>query len=298
MKNKIVKKIANDKKLIGYRRLKDENIIKMLKTDTFKEQGYNFSFNPRDCNKLYFDELEVLMQLIDPSLEKYKRADKEKVSNLMKKENIICSYPKLKNCTKDEFFYEDKKQILLGRYFDTVPCFYKCKKNYFIMSMEPYSLFKNDVLIRYMIDKPELFINNSTMHKLETIFPVRIIVSKKFLIPSHAMKKLDSMKEYTYDNLIDTYAISDKNKSIIDSLSSNSLLKKIITEKFPINHIISREICILYNMNLYFYIVYKDNKLEPFILVSKYNIKEIREFCKLYNKKIPDIRLYFTNSIN
>jgi sulfatase maturation enzyme AslB (radical SAM superfamily) len=51
-------------------------------------------------------------------------------------------------------------------------------------------------------------------------------------------------------------------------------------------------------MNLYFYIAYKDNKLEPFILVSKYNLEEIKEFYKLYNREIPDIKLYFTNNIN
>jgi hypothetical protein len=35
------------------------------------------------------------------------------------------------------------------------------------MAMEPYSLFKNDVFIRYIIDKPELYINNSKKIELE-----------------------------------------------------------------------------------------------------------------------------------
>jgi hypothetical protein len=296
MIKKSLKNIANDKKLVGYRRISNKKLSKLINYNIFEEEDYKFIFDPRDCNKLYFDELEALMKIINPSLEKYNRAKKEDVTNLMRKENIICSYPKLKNCSKDEFFFEDKKQILLGRYFDTVPCFYKCKKNYFIMSMEPYSLFKNDVLIRYMIDKPELFINNSKIHKLETIFPVRIIVSKKFLIPSYASKKLDSIEEYTYDTMLNKYAVSKENQEIINSLPSDSILKKIITERFPINHIISREICILYHMKLYFYVVYKNSKLEPFILVSKYNMREIKKFYKLYNKDLPDIRLYFTNN--
>jgi len=38
-------------------------------------------------------------------------------------------------------FFNNKKQIILGRFFDTIGCFYKCKAHYFSMVMEPYSLF-------------------------------------------------------------------------------------------------------------------------------------------------------------
>jgi hypothetical protein len=100
---------------------------------------YKYEFNPKDCNKLYFSNLIKFFDKIDPEYEKYKRINSTAISSL----NIECTYEHelLINCERDEFFFENKKQIILGRFFDTIGCFYKCSENYFAMAMTPYSLF-------------------------------------------------------------------------------------------------------------------------------------------------------------
>ena len=214
--------------------------------------NYSFDFNPKNCNKIYFSELLLLLNNINPKKEEFKRTKSKKIKEL----NFKCEND-FNSCNPDEFFFENKKQILLGRLFDTIGCFYKCKGHYFSMVMDPYSLFKNDVFIRYIIDKPEIYINNSKKIKLEKVFPIRIVLSDKHNIPTYASKKLKNIKEYTFDDIKNTIAISSENLKIINNLPDTSILKKIITETFPINHIISRELCILYYMKLHFYVVEK-----------------------------------------
>ena len=251
--------------------------------------NYSFDFNPKNCNKIYFNELSLLLNNINPKKEKFERIKSKKIKEL----NIKCEND-FNYCNPDDFFFENKKQIILGRFFDTIGCFYKCKGHFFSMAMEPYSLFKNDVFIRYIIDKPELYINNSKKIKLEKVFPIRIVLSDKHNIPTYASTKLKNMKEYTFDDIKKTFAVSNENLKIINNLPDTSILKKIITEKFPINHIISRELCILYYMKLHFYVVEnKDKTVKPFILVSKYNLKQIKELYKKYNKKFPNIQHLF-----
>ena len=230
-----------------------------------------------------------MLNTINPQKEKFKRINKSKISKL----NISCEND-FNSCKTDEFFFENKKQIILGRFFDTIGCFYKCKGHYFSMAMEPYSLFKNDVFIRYIIDKPELYINNSKKIELEHVFPIRIIMSDKHNIPTYAEKIMKNIKEYTFDTIKNMFALSKDNLKIINELPETSILKKIITESFPINHIISRELCILYYMNLYFYVIKNENKtLKPFILVSKYNLHQIKNLYKKNNKKLPSIHYLF-----
>ena len=251
--------------------------------------NYSFDFNPKNCNKIYFNELSLLLNNINPKKEKFARIKSKKIKEL----NIKCEND-FNSCNPDEFFFENKKQIILGRFFDTIGCFYKCKGHFFSMAMEPYSLFKNDVFIRYIIDKPELYINNSKKIKLEKVFPIRIVLSDKHNIPTYASTKLKNMKEYTFDDIKKTVAVSNENLKIINNLPDTSVLKTIITEKFPINHIISRELCILYYMKLHFYVVENEDKtVKPFILVSKYNLKQIKELYKKYDKKCPNIQYLF-----
>lgn len=251
--------------------------------------NYAFDFNPVDCKKVYFEELFALLHAIDPEQEKFARIKQASIKKL----KIKCKNT-FNSCKPDEFFFENKKQILLGRFFDTIGCFYKCKGHYFSMAMEPYSLFKNDVFIRYIIDKPEIYINNSKRVELEDVFPVRIVMSDIHKIPSYADKKMKNIQEYTYDTIKKQFALSPENKKIINSLPQTSVLKKIITESFPINHIISRELCILYYMKLQFYVVQNTDKtLKPFILVSKYNLAQIKQFYKKHNKPCPNIKYLF-----
>lgn len=251
--------------------------------------NYTYDFNLKDCDKIYFKELLLLLDNIDPEKEKYERMKPKTIKRL----NIKCEN-EMNSCKPDEFFFENKKQIILGRFFDTIGCLYKCKGHYFSMAMEPYSLFKNDVFIRYIIDKPELYINNSKKVDLENVFPIRIVLSDKHYIPTYASKKLENIKEYTFDTIKKKFALSEKNKKIIHELPNTSILKKMITEFFPINHIISRELCILYYMKLQFYVVEnKDKTVKPFILVSKYNLKQIKQLYKKYNKKFPNIQYLY-----
>ena len=251
--------------------------------------SYSFDFNAKDCNKMYFNELLLLLNAINPEKEKFKRIKKNNISKL----NIKCEN-KFNSCKTDEFFFENKKQIILGRFFDTIGCFYSCKGHYFSMAMEPYSLFKNDVFIRYIIDKPELYINNSKKIDLEDVFPIRIVISDKHNIPTYADKKMKNIKEYTFDTMKKMFALSKDNSEIINTLPNTSILKKIITESFPINHVISRELCILYYMKLHFYVVKnKDKTLKPFILVSKYNLPQIKKMYNKFNKELPDIHYLF-----
>jgi hypothetical protein len=47
-------------------------------------------------------------------------------------------------------------------------------------------------------------------------------------------------------------------------------------------------------MNLYFYVIKNENKtLKPFILVSKYNLHQIKNLYKKFNKKLPSIHYLF-----
>ena len=47
-------------------------------------------------------------------------------------------------------------------------------------------------------------------------------------------------------------------------------------------------------MKLYFYVVINEDKtLKPFILVSKYNISQIKKIYTSFNKKIPNIQYLF-----
>jgi hypothetical protein len=119
-------------------------------------------------------------------------------------------------------------------------------------------------------------------------------MSNKHLIPTYAEKPLGNMDEYTFDTIKNMFALSPDNLKIINELPNTSVLKKIITESFPINHIISRELCILYYMKLHFYVVINDdNSLKPFILVSKYNLPQIKKLYDTHGKPLPKLQYLF-----
>ena len=47
-------------------------------------------------------------------------------------------------------------------------------------------------------------------------------------------------------------------------------------------------------MKLHFYIVENDNQtIKPFILISKYNLQQIKSIYKTKNKKFPNIKYLF-----
>lgn len=83
------------------------------------------------------------------------------------------------------------------------------------------------------------------------------------------------------------------------TLPSDNILKHRITDNAPISQVVSRELCILYDMNLYFYVVENDDgHYMPFILVSKYNMKEIKNKYTAYSKPMPNLKLYYNKMIN
>lgn len=254
-------------------------------------EKYLYEFNPEDCDTIYFENLLQLMSKIKPELEDYKRMDREKVKKL----KIKCTYKEIKKCKKDEFFFENKVQIILGRFYDTIGCFYDCKENYFAMAMNEYSLFKNDVFIRYILDKSYIFIKNMKKIELESIFPIRILLSKKYLITTHKLRDIMDLSEYYEQTQPERImSINKENLKILLEFDKNSKIKKKITEDIPINHIIGRELCILYKLNYYFYVVENEDKsIKPFILISKYNLDEIKEFYRKSGLDSNGIKLLY-----
>jgi hypothetical protein len=58
------------------------------------------------------------MKTISPEKEFFKRINKKQIEKL----NIKCEN-EFNSCKTDEFFFDNKKQIILGRFFDTIGCF-------------------------------------------------------------------------------------------------------------------------------------------------------------------------------
>ena len=95
---------------------------------------------------------------------------------------------------------------------------------------------------------------------------------------------------YNIKDYIGTNNISTKNALILNSLPKDSILKNLITK----SNIITREICMLYYMKFYFYIIeIENNKILPFILVSKYNIENLNTLYKKLNKPVPKFKYVF-----
>lgn len=255
-------------------------------------EKYLYEFNPSDCENIYFDKLLKFLSSTNPEFELYERMSEDNVKKL----KIKCTYKEITKCEKDNYFFENKVQIILGRFYDTIGCFYNCKENYFAMAMKSYSLFKNDIFIRYIIDKPNIFINNIENIKLENIFPIRILLSKKHLTTTHKLRDIINLTEY-YEQTIPEkiLAISKKNLDLLLKIDNNNVIKKKITEKNPVNHIIGRELCLIYKLNYYFYVVENNDKsIKPFILISKYSLDEINLFYERTGLKHENLKLLYT----
>ena len=67
---------------------------------------YSFDFNPKDCNKIYFKELFLLMKTISPEKEFFKRINKKQIEKL----NIKCEN-EFNSCKTDEFFLIIKNKL-------------------------------------------------------------------------------------------------------------------------------------------------------------------------------------------
>jgi hypothetical protein len=259
----------------------------------FYNQFKNFQFKIERCNELYFNNLLELLNLFHPTDENFENFNhltinqiKKAIDNNEIKENIkLCTYIGFKSCEPDIYFFENKLQVVLGKYNDNVGCYYQCTKYFFTLSIDPYTLFKNDLLIRWILEYPNLIAGNEI--EIENIFPIRILISDK-VIPNLSLNTSDSKL-----TVLEKYAPEKFTNPINREKLLNSYVTSIITEDKPGN-ITSREICLLYMQKFYFYIVLRDdNVFEPFILVSKYEINEILAKFIMAKKKIPNLQLLF-----
>jgi hypothetical protein len=191
----------------------------------------------------------------------------------------FCNKLKIKDCLLDDFHSGNKYlQIILGRWMITSNCFTTCR-NYFAMAMNKWSFFKNDVFIHHMIHN-NFFYKKYNSLPLDPVFPIRIVLSNDFLIPEHKVKNtLNFIKEYGYD-FFKGKAISDRIIKLI--MDTHPELTKKITKTSPLSHVISRELCLLNEENLYFYKVKdKSYKLyKPYVLLSE---KPLTEITKIYS---------------
>lgn len=231
----------------------------------------SFTWNKDSCNSNYFSSLINLLNKahIPKNTENYIRPR-------FTRKKKFCKNIKINDCKLDDFHSGEKYlQIILGRWMITSNCFTNCK-NYFGMAMNKWSFFKNDIFIHHML-RNNFFYKKYNLLPLDPIFPIRIVISNDFLIPPHRMKKTTNfIKEYGYD-FFKGKAISDRMiRLIVDKYPE---LTKKITKTLPLSHVISRELCILNEENLYFYIVKrKENKMyEPYVLISENPITEINK---------------------
>lgn len=172
-----------------------------------------------------------------------------------------------------------------------VGCFGDCSDNYFPMGVEYYSIFKNDVYVHKILNHPEYFITYDKK-EIEEIFPIRIVLNNELIIPQYTDEEnINAMQMYTEDN--NKINVSDLNYKIIKNFK-HSIIKNKITSTSPGNYT-SRELCNLYHMDLYFYVVVDNNFiLKPFILVSKYDFNEICSKILEKGKNVPQgLKLLF-----
>lgn len=231
----------------------------------------SFTWTKKSCNKKYF---KTLLSVLNTA--KVPKNTGKYIRPRFTRKKEYCDKLKIKDCQLDDFHSGSKYlQIILGRWMITSNCFTTCK-NYFAMAMNKWSFFKNDVFIHQMIRNNFFYKQYNTL-PLDPIFPIRIVLSNDFLIPPHRIRKSTNfIKEYGYD-FFKGRAISKRIEKIIKEKYPE--LTEEITKTLPLSHVISRELCILNEENLYFYIVKEnDYKLyKPYVLISEKPISEIKK---------------------
>ena len=244
----------------------------------------NFNFTPEKCDKDYFDELEKLMNLVIITNVNLEMTTKYKLDNL----KITCDYHSdLSNCIPDNYDISGTIQILLGRFNDNIGCFFKCHL-YFSLSYSFYSIFKNDLLLKYILRFPHKF---NIKKPINILFPFRILISDK-PVPSHDLVNINDIHQYTgHINPITHKFIKDTlgktNEKIIKLYKPYTTFFNKLSNLNKPGMITSRELCSLFHYNYYFYIAYDNDEktsFEPFILVSKYNLDKLKEIN--YNENI------------
>ena len=263
----------------------------------FKKVYSNFEFDPTICDQTYMTKVKKLFkEQLDT--ESFNLKTKQEIQNELAGKPIECDYEYSQNlCTRDDFFTkENSKQIVLGRYDDIVGCYYNCD-DYFALAIKDWTVFKNDYLIKYLIDKSR-FKDVGLDLDLDPVFPVRIIISKKKISRfSLKTKGINNDKPY-YNTLTDTIYtpnITKQNQTIIDN-PKYTLLNEFDNDNAE-GAITSRELCLLMQTyKIYMVSVVEENKENkekwlPLLLVSKQSINEInklyanRSYIKFYEIK-------------
>jgi len=257
----------------------------------------NLHVNKNNCDKLYFTELNKFLDIIIKEDYFFPETQYTKIKTCLSL-NITDS------CSEDIFHpINDSIQFLLGRFNNVKNCFSNCK-NYYVINLKIWSIFRNDLLIRYISNHTK--IDNRL---IDEIFPIRIILSNNpnDYIPPHKNKNMESIKEllknyfleynwgekskknkiYGYEDLL------NNKKKYSNKIKQTEKLKSKIID-YPDSNIISREICMIQNSKMFLYFVFINNILKPFILVSKYKKNFIDNF---YSKKnIKNYKFEYINS--
>ncbi len=244
------------------------------KLKSAKRIRQSFTWKKNSCDKKYFKSLVGMLDAV-----KFPSNTGEYIRPRVTRKKKYCTKLELKDCKLDDFHSGDKyMQIIIGRYMITSNCFTGCK-NYFTMDMNKWSYFKNDAFIHHML-KNNFFYKKYNSLPLDTVFPIRIVISNDLHIPLHRMKKVTNfVKQYGYE-FFKGKAISDKMVNLI--IDKYPELTTKITKQSPHSHVVSRELCVLNQENLYFYIVKEHGHkiYKPYILLSEKPIHEINTLYK------------------
>ena len=181
----------------------------------------------------------------------------EEPLQLTKEDIKKCKQKKI-SCDID-IYHEGKKykQIVLGR-LESTKCFLSCP-NYEVLNISDWSIHKNDLFIKYASrsNKMKQVIKPSLI--LSSIFPIRIYIGKD-IIPEHHL----------------------------DKIGLSSVLNNFQTKIEP-GSVTARELCLLINLKLSFYLVKKNksSNYEQFLLATKKSKKDIIKYYKNKGLKVP-----------
>ena len=260
--------------------------------DLIPELNYSFGFNKADCDMDYFSSLDKFLDLVIKQ-----RKYHPDLLKIRKSAVRDCKPLGMTDCKIDCFHPHPKTiQVILGRFDLISTCFTDCKGIYTSLNLDTWSIFRNDLFIRYIM----------THHNgLDSIFPIRVILStnpNNFISPynSRQIKHLQLLlNEYFTEYTWNPKEFDTKNsKKKIKPNTENPLLRqdmkkfsKYMTRDlkdslvaYPSSNVTARELCIL--SKLHFYLVKKDGKYLSFLLLSKYDIKYINEWYRKTGKDI------------
>jgi hypothetical protein len=140
------------------------------------------------------------------------------------------------NCQKcdiDHFQQSGCVQVVLGRLQDT-QCYLSCKQ-FYVLNISDWTIDKNDLFIEH-VTRPGQIIEDNLV--LCDTFPIRLCIRN---FPEHELEK------------------GEKGGTRLDKYSTKIIPGSVTT----------RELCILYVKQYYFYMPYINNILQPYFLLSK-----------------------------